>query len=105
MNLPLMGQIKEFPFPAALFTAVIVPVWLLPFLLCLRRVPDDLRIRADQKIIPPALQLFPYGTIYDLLIFPVICNPHDFYLILSFGNCLFKIPKQAENYTYHLINE
>ena len=60
MNLPLMGQIKEFPFPAALFTAVIVPVWLLPILLCLRRVPDDLRIRADQKIIPPALQLDVY---------------------------------------------
>ena len=41
---PLIRQIKKFPFAPAFLAAVIVAVFLFPAFLCLRRVPNDLRI-------------------------------------------------------------
>lgn len=53
MDLPLLGKTKKLPFPATLFTAVIVAVRMFPafvFFLC---IPDYLRVRADQEVIAP----------------------------------------------------
>ena len=83
MNIPLLGQIKELPFTAALLTSVIMPVHMLPALIHLRRIPYNLRIRPHQKIIPPTLQLLPTGSINNLIIFPSICNPHCIIILLK----------------------
>ena len=55
LNLPLLRKMEEFPFTAALFTAVIVSVFVLPSRILAGSVPDDLWVRADKKIVPPAL--------------------------------------------------
>ena len=77
MDLPLLRKAEEFPFSAAFFTSVIMCVWMIPPAVCLFSIPDYLRVRADQDVITPAFQLFPAGTVYDFIIFPTICNPHD----------------------------
>lgn len=77
MDLPLLGKTKKLPFPATLFTAVIVAVRMFPafvFFLC---IPDYLRVRADQEVIAPPLQLLAAGTVYYFIFFSTICNPHD----------------------------
>ncbi len=60
MDGPLLGKIKKFPLPAALGAAVVMAVHFAPAALGLRRVPDDLRIGTDEKIISPALELSPF---------------------------------------------
>ena len=56
-NLPLLRQIEELPLAAALVRAVIVAVQLLPVRISEGRLPDNLRIRATEDVLPPALQL------------------------------------------------
>ena len=51
MDLPLLGKTKKLPFPATLFTAVIVAVRMFPafvFFLC---IPDYLLVRPDPQVI------------------------------------------------------
>ena len=55
MNLPLLREIEKFPLAAAFFTAVIMSVFVLPARIVLRGVPDDLRVRTNERIISPAL--------------------------------------------------
>ena len=57
-DLPLFREIEEFPFTAAFFTAVIVCVRMFPAFVCARCIPDHLRIRTNQDVLPPAFQLF-----------------------------------------------
>ena len=80
MNRPLLWQIKKFPLSAAFGASVVVGVRLPPPAVFLGGIPDDLWIRADQKIVPPAFQLFSFSTVYDLVIVPVLCNPHSWLL-------------------------
>ena len=77
VNLPLLRQTEKFPFPAAFFTAVVMAVHLFPSFMILFRVPDYLRIGANKKIISPSFQFFSVRTIYNFIIFPVVCNPHN----------------------------
>src|SRR5699024_696951 len=55
---PLGGEVQEFPLSAALLAAVIVGIAFPPALQCLWGIPDDLGVRPDQEIIPPAFQFF-----------------------------------------------
>ena len=57
MDTPVVGKIKKFPLTAALFAAVIVCVGTAPSPVP-GSVPDDLRIRPDQAVLAPSLQLF-----------------------------------------------
>ena len=77
MNVPLLRQIKKFPFSTASGASVIVCIRPFPAFVCAWGVPDHLRIRTDQKVVPPFFQLFPTGSVYYLIFFPVICNPHE----------------------------
>ena len=97
---PLGGEVKELPLPASLFAAVVVGVAFSPALQCLWSVPDDLRVRADQEIVAPALQLFSSAAVQHLVILPVVSYPHisqpRFFIIdpisLTIARC-------AENYS------
>ena len=46
---------EELPFSAALRTSVVMTVFLLPALMIVGRLPDDLGIRTDENIISPTL--------------------------------------------------
>ena len=76
MEIPLLRKIKKLPFAAALFAAVIMCVHVFPAPAYLWGIPDNLRIRTDQGVFAPALQLFTTGSINYFVFFPVICNPH-----------------------------
>ena len=73
---PLLGQIEKFPFAAALFAPVVMSVSFAPADFRFRCVPDDLGIGAYQNIASPALKLLSGGTVYYLIILPMLCNPH-----------------------------
>ena len=73
---PLLGQSEKFPFASAFGASVIVTAVLFPSVMFLRRIPDHLRIRTDQKIVSPALQFFFAGGVDHLVVFPVICYEH-----------------------------
>ena len=73
---PLLGQLVELPFTAAFVAAVVVAVGFLPAEVILVGVPYYLGIGTDKKIISPSLKLLPGGSVYYLIIFPIICNPH-----------------------------
>ena len=75
MDAPVIGQIEKLPFSAALFAAVIMGVGLFPFF-SPGGVPDDLRIRTDQPVLSPPLELFSPGSIDYFVIFPCVSNPH-----------------------------
>ena len=77
LDAPLLRKVKKFPFAAALFAAVIMTVHLPPAFVFLWGIPDYLRIRPDQKIAVPALQLFSFAAIEYFIICPIICNPHN----------------------------
>ena len=55
MDRPLVRQPEELPFSAALGTSVVMTVLLLPALMIVGRLPDDLGIRTHQNIISPTL--------------------------------------------------
>ena len=55
MDRPLVRQPEELPFSAALRTSVVMTVFLLPALMIVGRLPDDLGIRTDENIISPTL--------------------------------------------------
>ena len=55
MDRPLVRQMEELPFSAALGTSVVMTVFLLPALMLVGRLPDDLGIRTDENIISPTL--------------------------------------------------
>ena len=50
VNAPLFGKVKEFPLTTAAAAPVIVAVPDFPFGICLRCVPDDLRVGTNQQI-------------------------------------------------------
>ena len=52
---PFIRQMEELPFSAALGTSVVMTVFLLPALMIVGRLPDDLGIRTHQNIISPTL--------------------------------------------------
>ena len=76
MNIPLLRQIKELPFSAAFLTSVVMTIHMFPAFIRLRCIPDHLRVRTHQKVIPPAFQLLPTGSIDHFIFFPSVCNPH-----------------------------
>ena len=55
MDRPFIRQMEELPFSAALGTSVVMTVLLLPALMIVGRLPDDLGIRTHQNIISPTL--------------------------------------------------
>ena len=55
MDRPFIRQMEELPFSAALGTSVVMTVFLLPALMIVGRLPDDLGIRTHQNIISPTL--------------------------------------------------
>ena len=71
-NLPLLRQIKKLPFAAALAAAVIVAIHFFPAFVFFGGIPDNLRVRADQQVVPPALQFFALGAVYYFIIVPFI---------------------------------
>ena len=82
---PLFRKIKKFPFSAAFFTSMIVPVHFFPagmFFLC---IPDHLWVGTNQKIFSPSFQFFTFRSVNYFIIFPTVCNPHIF---ISCCNCL-----------------
>ena len=76
MDDPFLGQVEEFPFPAAFAAPVVMAVGLFP-LAAPGRLPDNLGVGADQLIAAPELQLFTAGGIQYLIVFPLIRNPHN----------------------------
>ena len=82
MNDPFLGQVEEFPFPAAFAAPVVMTVGLFP-LASPGRFPDDLGIRTDQLIAAPELQLLTSGGIQYLIVFPLIRDPHNILYSLS----------------------
>ena len=100
-NLPLLRQIKELPLTTAFGTAMIMSIHLSPTLMFLRRIPDDLRIRAHQEIASPAFQLLTCGTVNDFVIFPVICYEHIFktflFLIYNINNYICFAPSAQDS--------
>ena len=83
MKIPLLWEVKEFPFSAAFGAAVVVCIHFVPSRLCLWGIPDNLRIRTNQEIFAPSLQLFSAGSIDYFVFFPAICYPH-IYIYLVF---------------------
>ena len=77
MDIPLMRQIKELPLTASAAASVIMAVHMLPATVLTRSIPDNLWVRTNKEIIPPAFQLLSFRCINNLVIFPTICNPHD----------------------------
>ena len=55
-NVPLIGKLKKFPFSAAFGAAMIVTIRPTPAFVYFGRIPDHLRIRTNQKKVPPTLQ-------------------------------------------------
>ena len=55
MDRPFIRQMEELPFSAALGTSVVMTVFLLPALMIVGRLPDDLGIRTDENVISPTL--------------------------------------------------
>ena len=94
MEIPLLREVKEFPFTAAFFASVVVGVHVFPSTAYLRSVPDNLRIRTDQSIFTPAFQLFSTGSVNYFVFFPVICNPHiyDNLSFITFNRNIQDIP-------------
>ncbi|SBW07403.1 hypothetical protein KL86CLO1_12297 [uncultured Eubacteriales bacterium] len=45
-------------------------------------LPDGLRVGTYQRVLPPALQLFPAAAVDELIILPLIGNPHIGFLRL-----------------------
>ena len=86
-DLPGFGQIEEIPAPSALFAPVIMSVRRFPFFPAGRRLPDDLRVWADENIVSPALELFAIPCIKYVIVFPVVGNPHVFKTSVSPAVC------------------
>ena len=63
VDAPLLWKVKKFPLSATLLAAVIMAVRMLPAVLLSWCIPDDLRVRAHEQVIAPALQLFSAGGI------------------------------------------
>ena len=75
-DLPGLGQVEEFPAPAAFRAAVIVAVGILPASVLFFCLPDDLRVRTNQDIVAPSLKLFSVRGIQYFIIFPAVGYPH-----------------------------
>ena len=75
-DLPLPGQVEEFPLAPAFGTAVVVGVRLFPAGVRFFRRPDDLGIGPDEKVIPEPLQLFPAGGVEKFVFGPLISQKH-----------------------------
>ena len=77
MDIPLLGKIKELPFSAAFFAAVIMTVLFFPATQRFGGIPDDLWVRTNQKVVPPSLQFFSAGGVQNFVFLPAICCPHN----------------------------
>ena len=97
-DVPFLWKPEKFPFSAALRASVIVPVWLFPCMVCPWRIPYHLRVWPYQHIVSPPFQLFAGGSIQHLIVLPVICNPHNGF-ILSIHKSVFEILKKHNKYT------
>ena len=75
LNGPLLRQIEEFPLSAAFAAAVIMCVRMLPRL-SVTRLPDDLRVRPDQHILSPALELLAVRGVHHFIFLPSIGKIH-----------------------------
>ena len=76
MKIPLLWEIKKFPFTAAFFASVVVSIHVFPSTAYLWGVPDHLWVRAYQCVFSPAFKFFTAGSVNYFVFFPVICNPH-----------------------------
>ncbi len=77
MNDPLFRKLQKFPFASSAGASVVTGIGALPSLVSPGGIPDNLGIRTDEKILSPSFQLLASGAINDLIIGPIICNPHD----------------------------
>ena len=76
LNLPALGKFGEvFPLTAAFAGAVIMGIGAAS-LAVPGSVPDDLRVRADEGHLSPALQLFSVRGIQQGVVLPIGCNAH-----------------------------
>ena len=93
LHVPALGQAALVPLPAAGFAAGVPPGGALPAWVVPRRLPDGLRVRAHEGIVPPALQLLAARAVDQLIILPVRRNPHSFLRILILRQDI--IPQQT----------
>ena len=82
MDLPAFRQMMLCPVAAAGVGADITGIITLPFGSGTGGIPDDLRIRADQNLVPPTFQTFTGSGIQNLIFFPSIGNPKHLGLLL-----------------------
>ena len=74
--LPLLRQFIFDPTAAAGYGASVYAIRMLPRGMHGGTLPDDLRIRTDQDIIPPPFQTFAVRGVQQFIFFPLISNPH-----------------------------
>ena len=79
MNGPLLRQIEELPLAAAACAAVIMCIRLLPSGKISGSVPDNLRVRTNQQVFSPVLQLLALDGVNNSVVFPMVSNPHNLY--------------------------
>ena len=86
-NLKGQPPVSDFPFflnqgsilpaAAARIGADISGIRLFPGRVRFGSIPDNLRVRSDQQHISPPFQLFPFGSIDDFIVFPLVGNSHN----------------------------
>ena len=77
VNLPAFRQCFFLPVSAAGLRSEISGVCLFPCGMAMIRFPDGLRVRAHQILLVPAFQLFSSAAVQQLIILPLIRNPHQ----------------------------
>ena len=79
----LRDRLPIFPAAASLFRAVVMGVSFSPTGMLPRRIPNNLRIRADQQNISPPFQLFPGRGVQHLISGPILSDSHISLLAVS----------------------
>ena len=82
--LPHLRKREEFPLTAPFVATVIVCIRFLPAVMLPLRIPQNLRVRTNQKKIAPAFQFLLIRSINYLIVFPLISNPHTILRLLCF---------------------
>ena len=80
-HLPLLGQLFLVPMSAAGGRAVVASLRVFPAAVRVRRLPDGLRVGTHEDLPPPALQLFAAAAVEQLVILPLVRDPHRLYLL------------------------
>ena len=94
MHLPAFRQRLFLPVSAAGLTAEIPGVGPFPLRQTPGRFPDGLWVRTHQILLVPALQLFTAAAVQQLIILPLIRDPHRWFLL--------HVPRSTEGHTFSL---